>query len=74
MLKDELFDLFTKYAPTGADLLDFVARNDEYIVLYRDDNNICTPYIIQLLTDSGLYYGHYYDNGWVAWREFHAMK
>ena len=68
-----MHDLFKKYAPTGA-LLDFIKRNDEYIVLYRDDGNVCTPYIIHHLNDSGLYYGHYYDDGWVAYREFHAMK
>ena len=70
----EMHDLFTKYAPTGADLLDFIKWNDEYIVLYRDDANACTPYIIHHLNDSGLYYGHYYDDGWVAYREFHKMK
>ena len=71
---ESMFTLFTKYAPTGADLLDFIKRNDEYIVLYRDDRNVCTPYIIHHLNDSGLYNGRYYDNGWVAWREFHIMK
>ena len=70
----EMHDLFTKYAPADADLLDFIKWNDEYIVLYRDDGNVCTPYIIHHLNDSGLYYGHYYDNGWNAYREFHAMK
>ena len=71
---ESLFALFTKYAPKDADLLDFIKRNDEYIVLYRDDENDCTPYIIHYLNDSGLYYGRYYDNGWVAYREFHKMK
>ena len=70
----EMHDLFTKYAPTGAELLDFIKLNDEYIVLYRDDANACTPYIMHHLNDSGLYYGHYYDNGWAAYREFHKMK
>ena len=71
---ESMFTLFTKYAPTDAELLDFIKRNDEYIVLYRDDANACTPYIIHHLNDSGLYYGHYYDDGWVAYREFHKMK
>lgn len=70
----EIHDLFIKYAPTGADLLDYIKLNDEYIVLYRDDANACTKYIIHHLTDSGLYYGHYYDNGWNAYREFHKIK
>ena len=71
----EMDDLFVRYAPTGADLLDYIkVRQDEYIVLYRDDNNVCTPYIIHHLTDSGLCCGHYYANGWVAWRDFHALK
>ena len=70
----DVHDLFTKYAPTGADLLDFIKLNDEYIVLYRDDANACTQYIIHHLNDSGLYYGHYYDNSLAAFREFHKMK
>ena len=70
----EMHDLFTKYAPASAELLDFIKWNDEYIVLYRDDANACTPYIIHHLNDSGLYYGHYYDDVWVAYREFHKMK
>ena len=71
---ESMFTLFTKYAPTGAALLDFIKRQDEYIVLYRDDGDVCTPYIIHHMNDSGLYYGHYYDDCWVAYREFHAMK
>ena len=70
----DLNELFTKYAPTGADLLDFIKRNDEYIVLYRHDANVCTPYIVHHLNSNGLYWGHYYDDEWIAYREFHAMK
>lgn len=68
-----MHDLFRSYAPTGV-LLDFVKRQDEYIVLYRDDTNVCTPYIIHHLTDSGLYCGHYYDNYYVACLEFGCFK
>ena len=71
---ESLLALFAKYAPKDADLLDFIKRNDEYIVLYRDDGNVCTPYIIHHLNDSGLYWGRYYDNSRNAWREFHSMK
>ena len=70
---NELLMKHAKHAPSVA-LLDFIKRNDEYIVLYRDDGNVCTPYIIHHLNDSGLYWGHYYDNSWNAWREFHSMK
>ena len=68
-----MHDLFKKYAPKGA-LLDFIKRNDEYIVLYRDDGDVCTPYIIHHLNDSGLYYGRYYGKGWEAWMDFDEMK
>ena len=71
---ESLFALFKKYAPADAALLDFIKRNDEYIVLYRDDENVCTPYIIHHLNDSGLYWGRYYDNGWAARLEFNKMK
>ena len=71
---ESLFALFTKYAPADADLLDFIKRNDEYIVLYRDDGNACTPYIIHHLNDSGLYYGRYYSKGLVAGLDFDEMK
>ena len=67
---ESLFTLFTKHAPTGAALLNFIKRNDEYIVLYRDDKNVCTPYIIHHLNDSGLYSGRYYAYYLVAWAEF----
>ena len=34
----------------------------EYIVMYHDDRNVCTPYIIHVMGDSGLYSGRYYAN------------
>ena len=71
---ESMFTLFTKYAPTGADLLDFIKRQDEYIVLYRDDRNVCTPYIIHHLNDSGLYYGRYYGSEQLARMDFNEMK
>lgn len=71
---ENLESLFTKYAPTDAVLLDFIKRQDEYIVLYRDDGNVCTPYIIHHLNDSGLYYGHYYNDSWNAWWELLQME
>ena len=67
-------DLFKKCAPEGAVLLDFIRRKDEYIVLYQDDGNPCTPYIIHHLTDSGLCCGRYYDNGYLARMDFDEMR
>lgn len=71
---ESLLALFTKHAPTGAVLLDFIKRQDEYIVLYRHDMNICTPYIVHHLTSNGLYYGRYYANEKLARMEFNEMK
>ena len=34
----------------------------EYIVMYHDKRNVCTPYIIHVMGDSGLYSGRYYAN------------
>lgn len=70
---NELLMKHAKHTPNVA-LLDYIERNDEYIVLYRDDGDVCTPYIIHHLTDSGLYYGRYYGKGWVAWLDFAEMK
>ena len=66
-------DLLKMHAP-DAILLDLIKRDDEYIVLYRDDNNPCTPYIIHHLTDSGLYLGSYYASGYDAWVDFDKMR
>mgnify|MGYP003622898153 CR=1 FL=1 len=71
---ETLLALFEKYAPTGAALLDFAKRQDEFLVLYRDDANVCTPYIIHHLNSNGLYYGRYYDNGWIARSEFNVLR
>lgn len=32
----------------------------EYIVMYHDGRNVCTPYIIHVMGDNGLYSGRYY--------------
>ena len=69
-----LLALFTQYAPTGAVLLDFVKRQDEYIVLYRHDANVCTPYIIHHLNSNGLYYGRYYADDKLARMDFSEMR
>ena len=69
-----MFVLFRQYAPAGAYLLDYIKRHDDYIVIYRDDSNTCTPYVIHHLTDSGLYYGHYYADGRAAWCDFNKMR
>ena len=73
---DELIamhDLLKKHVPSAA-LLDIIKRRDEYILLYRDDKNPCTPYIIHHLRDSGFCCGRYYDNGYEAWLDFDEMR
>ena len=55
-------------------LLSIIKRQDEYIVLYRDDSNTVTPYVIHHINSSGLYFGHYYDNLYVAGEDFAAMR
>ena len=69
-----MYDHFTQYAPDGAALLDIIERPTDWIVIYRDDANPCTPYIIHHLTDSGLYSGRYYDNSYDAWIDFDEMR
>lgn len=69
-----LLALFTKHAPTGAALLDYIERQDEYIVLYRHDANACTPYIVHHLNSNGLYFGRYYSDETLARMEFNGMK
>lgn len=73
-LNENLLALFTKHAPTGATLLDFVKRQDEYVVLYRHDENVCTPYIIHHLGNNGLYYGRYYSDEALARTDFNEMR
>ena len=73
-LNENLLALFAKHAPTGAALLDYIERQDEYIVLYRHDANICTPYIVHHLNSNGLYFGRYYSDETLAKMEFNGMK
>ena len=61
--------LFTKYAPAGAALLDFIKWDDYFIILYQDDKRN----IISRLNDGGLYSGRYYANYLAAWMDFSAM-
>ena len=68
-----MHELLKQHAP-DAILLDLIERPKEYIVLYRDEKNPCTPYIIHHLNSSGLYYGRYYDNGVAAWLDFDEMR
>ena len=65
-----LYDLFKKYAPAGSALLDFVKRQDEFIILYQDDNRS----IIGHLNSSGLCSCHYYANYLAALIDFSAIK
>ena len=56
-----LAELLEKYL----DCMDVIAvkrYGSENIVMYRDKRNICTPYIIHAMGDSGLYCGRYYAN------------
>ena len=69
-----MYELFERYAPAGAVLLDLIERPAEYIVLYRDDKNLCTPYIIHHLSCNGLYFGRYYDSSFDAWADFDKMR
>ena len=66
-------DLLKQEAP-DAILLDLIKRKTEYIVLYRDDKNPCTPYIIHHLNSRGLYYGRYYYGSYDAWIDFDNMR
>ena len=44
----------------GMDVIAVKRYGSEYIVMYHDKRNVCTPYIIHQLNDSGLYSGRYY--------------
>ena len=68
-----MHNLLKQHVPTAV-LLDLIERPAEYIVLYRDDKNLCTPYIIHHLTRSGLYFGRYYDSSFDAWADFDKMR
>ena len=63
--------LFKKYAPAGSALLDVVVKNDEFIILYRDDKD---RNIIGRLSSNGLCGGHYYANYLAAWIDFSDIK
>lgn len=73
-LNENLLTLFAKHAPTGAALLDYIERQDEYIVLYRHDANVCTPYIVHHLNSNGLYFGRYYSDETLARMDFSEMR
>lgn len=55
----KLAKLLEKYLD-GMDVIAVKRYGDEYIVMYHDERNVCTPYIIHHLGDSGLYGGRYY--------------
>lgn len=57
----KLAELLEKYLD-GMDIIAVKRYGSEYIVMYRDASNVCTPYIIHQLNDSGLYSGRYYAN------------
>ena len=54
-----LVDLLGKYLD-GMDVIAVKRYGSEYIVMYHDKRNVCTPYIIHVMGDSGLYSGRYY--------------
>ena len=57
----KLAELLEKYLD-GMDVI-AVKRygyGSDYVVMYHDVRNVCTPYIIHQLNDSGLYSGRYY--------------
>lgn len=65
----KLAELIVKYLG-GMDVIDVKRHGSEYIVMYRDGRNVCTPYIIHHLNDSGLYGGRYFVNENDAKEEF----
>ena len=50
----KLAKLLEKYLD-GMDVIAVKRYGSEYIVMYHDGRNVCTPYIIHHLNDSGLY-------------------
>ena len=54
-----LAKLLEKYLD-GMDVIAVKRYGSEYIVMYHDGRNVCTPYIIHVMGDSGLYSGRYY--------------
>lgn len=57
----KLAKLLEKYLD-GMDVIAVKRYGSEYIVMYHDVRNVCTPYIIHVMGDSGLYNGRYYAN------------
>ena len=55
----KLAKLIEKYLD-DVDIIAVKRYCSKYIVMYHDGRNICTPYIIQVMDDSGLYCGRYY--------------
>ena len=55
----KLAELLEKYLD-GMDVIAVKRYGSEYIVMYHDGRNVCTPYIIHQLNDSGLHSGRYY--------------
>lgn len=65
----KLAELLDKYLD-GMDVIAVKRYGSAYIVMYHDEQNICTPYIIHHLTDSGLYSGRYFATEADAKEEF----
>lgn len=65
----KLAELLEKYLD-GMDVIAVKRYGSEYIVMYHDSRNVCTPYIIHHLSDNGLYSGRYYVNEDDAKEEF----
>ena len=65
----KLVELLEKYLD-GMDVIAVKRYGSEYIVMYRDQRNVYTPYITHVMGDSGLYNGRYYTNEADAKEEF----
>ena len=65
----KLAELLEKYLD-GMDIIAVKRYGSEYIVMYHDGRNVCTPYIIHVMGDSGLYSGRYYASEDDAKEEF----
>ena len=65
----KLAKLLEKYLD-GMDVIAVKRYGNEYIVMYHDGRNVCTPYIIHQLNDNGLYGGRYYANETDAKEEY----
>lgn len=65
----KLAELLEKYLD-GMDVIAVKRYGSEYIVMYHDERNVCAPYIIHQLNDSGLYSGRYYASAADAKEDF----